>query len=265
MCPYRPRLDQKALPHPRPSSFDALREHILRTFAADALRGGIFIAPHAKDPYLIHLALASVQLESAWERRQPSVRFTRARTPPAGGAARGGRPAAAKRRRPALAVPERRARAAGVGASGGSRNRNAGQRGEPPGTADPGAVGRRPTEGPGGGASRTPASGASGVRPPRGRPGVPPHSAGGQGRRRRSGGGQARPARPRGGESGGPGGARSRAKPDRGQGGPVRRPCAGRAWHQQRRDQPVRRARRADRRADPPSLGRRSGARSCGT
>lgn len=50
--------------HPGEPAFDALREHVLRTFAPDALRGGIFIAPHAKEPYLVHLALASVQLES---------------------------------------------------------------------------------------------------------------------------------------------------------------------------------------------------------
>ena len=50
--------------HPGEPVFDALREHVLRTFAPDALRGGIFIDPHAKEPYLVHLALASVQLES---------------------------------------------------------------------------------------------------------------------------------------------------------------------------------------------------------
>lgn len=50
--------------HPGEPVFDALREHVLRTFATDALRGGIFIDPHAKEPRLVHLALASVRLES---------------------------------------------------------------------------------------------------------------------------------------------------------------------------------------------------------
>ncbi len=238
--------------HPGEPVFDALREHVLRTFAPDALRGGIFIDPHAKEPYLSGPSGPRVGATGvAWERRRLSVRFAGARTPPAGGAARGGRPAHGKRRRPAPAVSERRTRATGICASGGSRNRNAGQRGDLPGASDPGPLGRRPTESPGGRASRAPSSGAGGVRPPRGRPGVPPHSAGRQGRRRRRCcGGQARPARSRGGEDGGAGGARGRAKPDRGRGGPVRRPRAGRARHQQRRDRPVRRARRADRRAD---------------
>ena len=48
------------------------------------------------------------------------------------------------------------------------------------------------------------------------------------------------------------GGARGRAKSDRGRGGPVRRPCAGRARHQQRRDRPVRRARRPRSPCGPP-------------
>ncbi len=50
--------------HPGEPVFDALREHVVRTFATDASRGGIFIDPQAKVPYLSHLAVASVQLES---------------------------------------------------------------------------------------------------------------------------------------------------------------------------------------------------------
>ena len=50
--------------HPGEPVFDALREHVVRTFAADALRGGIFIDPKTKAPYMSHLAVASVQLEA---------------------------------------------------------------------------------------------------------------------------------------------------------------------------------------------------------
>ena len=53
--------------HPGEPVFDALREHVLRTFATDALRGSIFIDPHAKEPSLVHLALAAVRLESGGE------------------------------------------------------------------------------------------------------------------------------------------------------------------------------------------------------
>ena len=49
--------------HPGEPVFDALREHVARTFATDALRGGIFIDARAKAPYFVHLALASVQQE----------------------------------------------------------------------------------------------------------------------------------------------------------------------------------------------------------
>ena len=50
--------------HPGEPVFDALREHVVRAFATDALRGGIFIDPHAKEPYLFQLAVAPVRLES---------------------------------------------------------------------------------------------------------------------------------------------------------------------------------------------------------
>ena len=60
----KPGAEEVIWLHPGEPVFDALREHVLRTFAADALRGSIFIDPHAKEPSLVHLALASVRLES---------------------------------------------------------------------------------------------------------------------------------------------------------------------------------------------------------
>ena len=51
--------------HPGEPVFDALREHVVRAFATDALRGGVFIDPHAKEPYLFHLAVAPVHLAVA--------------------------------------------------------------------------------------------------------------------------------------------------------------------------------------------------------
>ena len=49
--------------HPGEPVFDALGGQIMRTFARDALRGGIFTDPKADAPYLFHLALASVEQE----------------------------------------------------------------------------------------------------------------------------------------------------------------------------------------------------------
>ena len=60
----RPGEEECIWLHPGEPVFDALRQHVARTFATDALRGGIFIDPQAKDPYLFHLAVAPVRLES---------------------------------------------------------------------------------------------------------------------------------------------------------------------------------------------------------
>ena len=49
--------------HPGEPVFDALSRQVCDRFARDALRGGIFTDPRAESPYLVHLALASVEQE----------------------------------------------------------------------------------------------------------------------------------------------------------------------------------------------------------
>ena len=49
--------------HPGEPVFDALSRQVCDRFARDALRGGIFTDPRAEAPYLVHLALASVEQE----------------------------------------------------------------------------------------------------------------------------------------------------------------------------------------------------------
>jgi hypothetical protein len=46
--------------HPGEPLFDRLRGYVCSRFADAALRGGVFIDPHARRPYLFHLALVSV-------------------------------------------------------------------------------------------------------------------------------------------------------------------------------------------------------------
>ena len=49
--------------HPGEPVFDALAAQIMRRFARDALRGGIFTDPKADEPYFFHLALSAVEQE----------------------------------------------------------------------------------------------------------------------------------------------------------------------------------------------------------
>ena len=49
--------------HPGEPVFDALANRVIERFGADALRGSIFIDPRASEPYLCHLAIASLRLE----------------------------------------------------------------------------------------------------------------------------------------------------------------------------------------------------------
>lgn len=51
--------------HPGEPVFDALAAQVIDRFAHDAKRGGIFIDPKAEEPYLFHLAIASVEIEAA--------------------------------------------------------------------------------------------------------------------------------------------------------------------------------------------------------
>ncbi len=50
--------------HPGEPVFDALADRVIERFGADALRGSIFIDPRASEPYLCHLAIASLRLEA---------------------------------------------------------------------------------------------------------------------------------------------------------------------------------------------------------
>ncbi len=50
--------------HPGEPVFDALVQEVLTRFGRDALRGGIFVDPLAKSPYLYHLAVVSAELEA---------------------------------------------------------------------------------------------------------------------------------------------------------------------------------------------------------
>ena len=50
--------------HPGEPVFDALAAQVIERFGADAERGSIFIDPRASEPYLCHLAIASLRLEN---------------------------------------------------------------------------------------------------------------------------------------------------------------------------------------------------------
>ena len=62
LCVRRPTTDQPCIwLHPGEPVFDALMDQIMRRYARDAVRGGIFTDPKADTPYLFHLGLASVE------------------------------------------------------------------------------------------------------------------------------------------------------------------------------------------------------------
>ncbi len=57
----RPPRDEKVVfLRPGEPVFESLREHVLRTLEGIALRGGVFVDPYARVPYLYHLAIVSV-------------------------------------------------------------------------------------------------------------------------------------------------------------------------------------------------------------
>ena len=65
LCTHRAEREADCIwLHPGEPVFDALSRETVTRFAADALRGGIFIDPKADQPYLVHLAIASVWLEA---------------------------------------------------------------------------------------------------------------------------------------------------------------------------------------------------------
>lgn len=51
--------------HPGEPVFDALATQIIDRYAADAMRGAIFVDPKADAPYLFHLAVATAEIEAA--------------------------------------------------------------------------------------------------------------------------------------------------------------------------------------------------------
>ncbi len=58
---HRPDQDGECIfLHPGETVFDTLRELVCSRFAADALRGAVFVDPTASEPYLFHLLQASV-------------------------------------------------------------------------------------------------------------------------------------------------------------------------------------------------------------
>ena len=66
LCVRRPAADQAAgcvWLHPGEPVFDALAAEIVERYGRDALRGSIFVDPRAEEPYLCHLAVASVRLD----------------------------------------------------------------------------------------------------------------------------------------------------------------------------------------------------------
>ena len=64
LCVRRPAADEPCVwLHPGEPVFDALMDQVLRTYARDATRGGIFTDPKADAPYLFHLGLVSVEQE----------------------------------------------------------------------------------------------------------------------------------------------------------------------------------------------------------
>ena len=65
LCVQRAAQDAEGIwLHPGEPVFDALAEQVLSRFSQDALRGAIFIDPKADAPYLLHLAIATVQLQA---------------------------------------------------------------------------------------------------------------------------------------------------------------------------------------------------------
>ena len=77
LCVYRPTQGDAAQCiwlHPGEPVFEALAACVIERFNNDALRGSIFIDPRARKPYLCHLAIASLQLES-----EPTAPTTAAR------------------------------------------------------------------------------------------------------------------------------------------------------------------------------------------
>ena len=67
LCVYRPEENEAAARiwlHPGEPVFDALAALVIEHFAADALRGSIFIDPRARQPYLCHLAIASLRMDA---------------------------------------------------------------------------------------------------------------------------------------------------------------------------------------------------------
>ena len=65
LCVYRPEENEAAARiwlHPGEPVFDALAACVIERFADDALRGSIFIDPRAQQPYLCHLAIASLRM-----------------------------------------------------------------------------------------------------------------------------------------------------------------------------------------------------------
>ena len=62
LCVRRPTTDEPRIwLHPGEPVFDALMDQVMRRYARDAVRGGIFTDPRADAPYLFHLGLASVE------------------------------------------------------------------------------------------------------------------------------------------------------------------------------------------------------------
>ena len=67
LCVYRPEENEAAARiwlHPGEPVFDALAACVMERFADDALRGSIFIDPRARQPYLCHLAIASLRMDA---------------------------------------------------------------------------------------------------------------------------------------------------------------------------------------------------------
>ena len=64
LCVIRPAHADCIWLHPGEPVFDTLLKEVTAQFATDALRGGIFVDPKAKDPYVFHLALVSVEQEA---------------------------------------------------------------------------------------------------------------------------------------------------------------------------------------------------------
>ena len=74
LCVQRAAQDAEGIwLHPGEPVFDALAEQVLSRFSQDALRGAVFIDPKADAPYLLHLAIATVQLQADDVEAAPQV------------------------------------------------------------------------------------------------------------------------------------------------------------------------------------------------